>query len=71
MKMPAFIRVNLSDVRVIMMIMRVSVVELLCQAATGRLLVLKYLLLGVCGRLWQCVVMPDIKCHCFLRSWLQ
>jgi hypothetical protein len=35
MKMPAFIRVNLSDVRVIMMIMRVSVVELLCQAATG------------------------------------
>jgi hypothetical protein len=31
----AFTKANLSDVRVIMMIMRVLVEELLCQAVTG------------------------------------
>jgi hypothetical protein len=35
MEKPAFTRVNLSDVRVIMMIMCVLVEELLCQAVTG------------------------------------
>jgi hypothetical protein len=40
--------------------------ELLCHAGTGRIPVLKYLLLGECGPLWPCLVMPSIKCHCFL-----
>jgi hypothetical protein len=44
MEMLTFTRVNLSDIRVIMEIMRVLVVELLCQATTGHILVLKYLL---------------------------
>jgi hypothetical protein len=35
MEKPAFTRVNLSDVRVIMMIMCVLVEKLLCQAVTG------------------------------------
>jgi hypothetical protein len=35
MKKPAFIRANLSDVEVIMVIMHVPMVELLCQAVTG------------------------------------
>jgi hypothetical protein len=35
MEKSSFTRVNLSDVRVIMMIMCVPVVELLCQAVTG------------------------------------
>jgi hypothetical protein len=34
MEKPAFTRASLSDVRVIMVIMRVPVDELLCQAAT-------------------------------------
>jgi hypothetical protein len=36
MEKPAFIRVSLSDVRVIMTIMRVPVVGLLCEAVTDR-----------------------------------
>jgi hypothetical protein len=43
----AFIRANLSDVRV-MTIMLVPVVELLCQAATGRISILEYVLSGAC-----------------------
>jgi hypothetical protein len=39
----AFIGASLSDVRVIMTIMCVIVVELLCQAVMGHVLVLKYL----------------------------
>jgi hypothetical protein len=35
MENPTFIGVNLSDIKVIMMIMCVFVVELLCQAVTG------------------------------------
>jgi hypothetical protein len=46
---PAFIRVSLSDVRVIMMIMRVLMVKLLCQAVMGRISVLEYLLLDARG----------------------
>jgi hypothetical protein len=44
MEMLTFTRVNLSDIRVIMEIMCVLVVELLCQAMMGHILVLKYLL---------------------------
>jgi hypothetical protein len=62
-----FTRASLSDVRVIMVIMCVLVVELLCQAATERILILKYLLLGMHGYMWPCPVMLDIKCHHFPR----
>jgi hypothetical protein len=44
MENPALIEVSLSDVRVIMVIIRVLIVELLCQAVTGQVLVLKCLL---------------------------
>jgi hypothetical protein len=39
-------RVSLSDVKVIMVIMCVLMVELLCEAVTGQILALKYLLPG-------------------------
>jgi hypothetical protein len=71
MKKLTFIRTNLSDVRVIMTIMRVRVIELLCQMTMRQIPVLKYLPSGACGRLWSCPVVPDIKCCCFPRSWLQ
>jgi hypothetical protein len=35
MEKPAFARVNLSDVRVIIVIMHVPMVELLCQVSMG------------------------------------
>jgi hypothetical protein len=41
MEKPAFTRANLSDIRVIMTIMRVLVEELLCQVVTGRIPVLE------------------------------
>jgi hypothetical protein len=43
MEKPTFIRANLSNVRVIMVIMRVLVEELLCQAVMGHVLGLKCL----------------------------
>jgi hypothetical protein len=46
-----FTGANLSDVRVIMAIMHVHMEELLCQAATGQILVLECLLLGARGRI--------------------
>jgi hypothetical protein len=51
MENSAFIGVNLSNVRVIMAIMHVPVIESLCQATTGRILVLKYMLSSACGHL--------------------
>jgi hypothetical protein len=45
----AFTGTCLSIIRVIMVIMRVSLVELLCQAVMGRILALKYLLSGMRG----------------------
>jgi hypothetical protein len=47
----AFTGANLSDVRVIITIMHVHMEELLCQAATGQILVLECLLLGARGRI--------------------
>jgi hypothetical protein len=70
MEKPAFTTASLSNVKVIMTIMRVPVVELLCQVATGCIPVLKYLLSGVYGRLWPCPIVRDIKCCRFPRSWL-
>jgi hypothetical protein len=58
---PAFIRVSLSDVRVIMENMRVFVVELLCEVVTGRIPVLDCLLLGACGRMWLCLVLSALN----------
>jgi hypothetical protein len=71
MEKSAFTRVSLSNVRVIMTIMYVHVDELLSQAVTGHIPVLKYLLPGVCGCLWPCPVMSDIKCCRFPTSRLQ
>jgi hypothetical protein len=44
-----------------MAIMCIPVVELLYHAAIGRLPVLRYLLLGVRGLLWSCLVVLGIK----------
>jgi hypothetical protein len=51
MENPVFTMVNLSDVRVIMVIMHVHVVELLYQATMGRISVLKWMLLHARGYL--------------------
>jgi hypothetical protein len=64
---PAFTRASLSNVRVIMAIIRVPVVELLCQAVMRRIPVLKYLLSGARGRPWPYSVVPGIKCCRFQR----
>jgi hypothetical protein len=65
-----FYRANLIDVKVIMPIMCVSVVEFLYQVVTRQILILKYLLSGTHGCLWSCPVVPSIKCRRFPRSWL-
>jgi hypothetical protein len=57
---PAFTRVGLSDVRLIMVIMRV-LVELLCQAVIGQIPILECILSDVCGRLRLHPVMSFIK----------
>jgi hypothetical protein len=54
MKKLAFIRENLSNVRVIIVIMRVPVEELRCQAVIGWTLVLKHLLSNACGHVLSC-----------------
>jgi hypothetical protein len=61
MEKPAFTMANLSNVRVIMMIIRVLVVELLCHAVIGQILVPMCLLSGARGFLWSCPIMPGIK----------
>jgi hypothetical protein len=70
MEKPAFTRVNLNDVRVIMVITHVLVVELLCQVVMGWIPLLKCPLSSACGWLWLHPVMPDIKYRCFPRIWL-
>jgi hypothetical protein len=71
MEKPTFIRVSLSDVKVIMVIMHILVVKLLCQVVMRQIVVLKYLLSGPCGHLWPCPIVPCIKCHRFptFRLW--
>jgi hypothetical protein len=61
-------RGGLSDAREIMMIMRVRLVELLCQAAMGQTQVLKYLVIGARGCLWLCPIMLAFKWCYFTRS---
>jgi hypothetical protein len=61
MENPTFTWVSLSDVRVIMEIMRVLMEELLCQVVTGQAPVLECLLSSSRGRLWLRRVMSGIK----------
>jgi hypothetical protein len=54
-----FMRAYLSDVKVIMVIMRVRLIESLCQEAMGQILALEYLLLGArgaCGHVLSCQI---------------
>jgi hypothetical protein len=67
MEKPAFIRANLSNVRVIMTIIHVPVVEFRCQAAMGWIPALKYLLSYARELLWPHTIVPVIKCCHFLR----
>jgi hypothetical protein len=71
MEKPAFTRVNLFDVRLILTIMRVPVVELLYQVAMRWISVLKCLLSGARGCLWSCPIVPGIKYYRFSRIRLQ
>jgi hypothetical protein len=52
---------SLSNVRVIMVIIRVLRVELLCQVLTGHILALECMLLGAHGLLWLHLVLSNIK----------
>jgi hypothetical protein len=54
-----------------MVIMRILVVELSCQTMMEQPSVLEYMLSGARGCLWSCLVVPDIKCHCFPRTQLR
>jgi hypothetical protein len=64
----AFTKMNLSDVRMIMVIMHVLVKELLYQVLMGWILILKCLLSDARGRMWLCPFIPGIKYRCFLRT---
>jgi hypothetical protein len=68
MEKPAFTRMDLSDVRVIMVIMDVPVKEMLCQTVMGWIPVLKFIMSGACGHLWPCPITPSIKCCYFLST---
>jgi hypothetical protein len=63
----AFTRACLSYVRVIMAIIRVSLAESVCKKVMEWILALKYVLSGARGFLWPCLIVPDNKCHRFLR----
>jgi hypothetical protein len=62
-----FIEARLSDVRVIMAIIRVLVVELLCQAVTGWVPVLECVLPDACGHERLHPVLSGIKWPRFPR----
>jgi hypothetical protein len=71
MAKPTFTRMNLSNVRMIMAIMRVLVEELLCQAVMGQILVLNCPLSGTRGCMRLLFIVLGFKCHRFLRTQLQ
>jgi hypothetical protein len=50
-----------------MTIMRVSLVESLCQTTLGWIPALEYMLLGALGLLWLRLIASDSKWHRFLR----
>jgi hypothetical protein len=57
MERPTFTRVGLFDVRVIVVILRVPLVELLCQVVMGWIPTLEYVLPGMrgaCGHVLSC-----------------
>jgi hypothetical protein len=58
---PPSYRMSLSDIGVIIAIMRVLVVELLCQAVTGWIPTLKCLLPGAHGHMWLHLIFSGIK----------
>jgi hypothetical protein len=62
---------SLSDVRVIMTIMRILTVKSLCQAAMGWVLVLECLLLDTHGCLWLCPITLGFKWCYFSRTRLR
>jgi hypothetical protein len=68
MENPTFIGVSLSDVKVIMVIMRVLMEELPCQAVMGHIPILECLLSGTRGLLWLRLVLPGIKWHRYLKT---
>jgi DMSO/TMAO reductase YedYZ heme-binding membrane subunit len=68
MENPTFTRVSLSDVRVIMVIMRILVEELLYQAVMRRIPVLECLLSGSHRCLWLRPILPSIKWHRYPRN---
>jgi hypothetical protein len=68
MEKPALIGASLSDVKMIMTVMRVLMAKLLWQAVTGRVLVLECLLPGARGCLWLHHVLPSIKWTHFSRT---
>jgi hypothetical protein len=61
MENSAFIVASLSDIRVIMVIMRILMVELLYQVVMGCILVLECLLSGVHGYHRPCPVLSGMK----------
>jgi hypothetical protein len=63
MDKPAFTRADLSDVRVIMAIIRVHVEEVLCQVLMGLIPVLDCPLSGACGHLRLLSAVLGIKCR--------
>jgi hypothetical protein len=67
----AFTRPNLSDVSVIMTIMRVLIEELLYQTVMRQITVLECMLSGAHRHLWLCSIMASIKWCCFPRPLLQ
>jgi hypothetical protein len=54
-------RASLSDVRVVMKIMRIFVVKLLCQEVMRQIPVLECQLPSAYGHQWLCHVLSDIK----------
>jgi hypothetical protein len=68
MEKPAFTRMSLSDVKLIMISMRVLVEEFLCQAVMEQIPLLKGLLSGARGHLWLRLVLPGIKYHRYPRT---
>jgi hypothetical protein len=63
----AFTRACLSNVKVIIAMMCVPLVELLCEMTMGQIPALEYLLSDARELLLPHRVTPGCKCHCFPR----
>jgi hypothetical protein len=60
--------VSVSDIRVIMVIMRVLMVELLCQVVTGQIPALECLLPSAREHQWLCLILYSIKWPRYSRT---